>query len=142
MARALIAGFLGCMTLACASMAQSVEGYYKTKPDSGGAQNEMCVANAPGHSVSVAIDTAYCPGPSPECFNVRVDSIGFSAPLARRSVHYDDGHGCTIDISFRRGGAQVQQAATCRDEEQHRDLEAGGTYQLVNFKDAESGCRH
>ncbi|MCL9844167.1 hypothetical protein [Ralstonia solanacearum] len=77
------------MMLASTSLAQSVAGSYATKPDTGGARNAMCIANAPGNGVFVAIDTAYCPGPSPECFNVRIGSIGFDGTMPFAIESYD-----------------------------------------------------
>jgi len=134
MIRILIMWLFGCLMFASVAAARGVAGYYETKPDSGGARNLMCITSGPGEELAVDIETAYCPGPSPECYNVRIDSIQFNGRLAQHSVHYDDGHGCKIDITFHRLGASVLQTPSCRDEERHRDLEAGGTYKLVKSK--------
>ncbi|WP_405126806.1 hypothetical protein [Ralstonia pseudosolanacearum] len=60
-----IVSLLGSLTSASAAMAQSVAGYYETRPDAGGARNRMCIASGPGNTLAVDIESAYCPGPSP-----------------------------------------------------------------------------
>lgn len=69
----------GCLTFASAAMAQSVTGYYETKPDAGGARNRMCITSGPRSDLAIDIETAYCPGPAPERYNARIDAIQFNA---------------------------------------------------------------
>ena len=135
-----IVSLLGSLTSASATMAQSVAGYYETRPDAGGARNRMCIASGPGNTLAVDIESAYCPGPSPECYNARLGSIQFNARLAGHAMRYDDGHGCRVDITFRPSGARVLQAAHCRGAQDYNDLEASGVYRRVKPEVDDRDC--
>lgn len=55
-------------------------------------------------------------------------------------MRYDDGHGCRVDITFRRSGARVLQAAHCRGAQDYNDLEASGVYRRVKPEVDDRDC--
>lgn len=114
-------------------------GYFETKPALGGERNRICIKGLPDKRLDIYIATAYCPFPSGDCSNVRIDGLWFQASLKANSVHYKDASGCEVAIQFKSNGAEVIQNTQCSNSE-HPYLYANGFYKFIKAEVKDEDC--
>jgi hypothetical protein len=119
--------------------AHDLVGFFETKPGVGGARNRLCITRLSDRRLDIYLATSYCPSKSGECYNPRLDAIGFQARPKDRKVIYKDAAGCEITIRFLNDLAKVTQSNRCVSDD-HPFLYAAGSYTLMKPAAEESDC--